>query len=73
MVSKNISLIGFNLFFLFDRVEYLQRTMRTLLAWYDKGVVRPVIGAVYPFEKIQDAHEFLQSRQSIGKVVVTIG
>jgi alcohol dehydrogenase len=72
IVSKNISLIGFNLFFLFDKVDYLQQTMRTLMAWYKKGIVSPVIGAVYPFDKMQDAHEFLQSRQSIGKVVVAI-
>lgn len=73
LVSKNISLIGFNLFFLFDKIEYLQKTMRQLLSWYDKGIVKPVIGAVYPFEKIQEAHNFLQSRQSTGKVVITIG
>ncbi len=73
MVSKNISLIGFNLFFLFDKVDYLRQTMRELLSWYAKGIVRPVIGAAYPFEKVQEAHEFLQSRQSIGKVVITIG
>jgi NADPH:quinone reductase-like Zn-dependent oxidoreductase len=73
MVSKNVTLSGFNLYFLFDRIDYLQQAMRKLLAWYDKGVVRPVIGAEYPFEKIQEAHQFLQSRQSIGKVVVMIG
>ena len=73
IVSRNVTLSGFNLYFLFDKVDYLQQTMRKLLGWYDKGIVKPVIGAVYPFEKIQEAHQFLQSRQSIGKVVVTIG
>ena len=73
IVSKNVTLSGFNLYFLFEKVEYLQQAMQKLVAWYDKGIVRPVIGAVYPFEKIQEAHEFLQSRQSIGKIVVTIG
>ena len=72
IVSRNVTLSGFNLYFLFDKVDYLQQSMRKLLAWYDKGVVRPVIGAVYPFEKIQEAHQFLQSRKSVGKVVVTI-
>jgi synaptic vesicle membrane protein VAT-1 len=73
IVPRNVTLSGFNLYFLFDKVDYLQQTMRKLLGWYDKGVVKPVIGAVYPFEKIPEAHEFLQSRKSIGKVVVTIG
>lgn len=73
IISKNVTLSGFNLYFLFDKVDYLHQVMRKLLDWYDRGVVRPMIGAVYPFEKIQEAHEYLQSRQSIGKVVVTIG
>jgi len=73
IVPRNVTLSGFNLYFLFDKLAYLQQTMRKLLGWYDKGVVRPVIGAVYPFEKIREAHQFLQSRQSIGKVVVTVG
>ena len=73
IVPRNVTLSGFNLYFLFDKVDYLQQTMRRILTWYEKGVVKPVIGAVYPFEKIQEAHQFLQSRKSIGKVVVTIG
>jgi NADPH:quinone reductase-like Zn-dependent oxidoreductase len=73
IVPRNVTLSGFNLYFLFDKTDYLQQAMRKLLAWYDKGVLRPVIGAVYPFEKIQEAHQFLQSRQSIGKIVVTVG
>ncbi len=72
MVTKNVTLSGFNLYFLIDKIGYVQQTMHKLLAWYNKGLVRPVIGAEYPFEKIQEAHQFLQSRQSIGKVVVTI-
>ncbi|MCX6133553.1 MAG: zinc-binding dehydrogenase [Ignavibacteriales bacterium] len=73
LVSQNVSLMGFNLYFLFDRVDYLQETMAMLMSWYKKGLVRPVVGAVYPFEKIREAHTFLQSRQSVGKVVVTVG
>ena len=73
IVPRNISLSGFNLYFLFDRIAYLQQAMRKLLVWYEKGIVRPVIGGEYPFEKIQEAHRFLQSRKSIGKIVVTVG
>ena len=72
LVSKNVSFSGFNLFFLFDKTDYLREAMKTMLAWYGQGIVRPVIGAVFPFEKIREAHEFLQSRQSIGKVVVRV-
>jgi len=73
MVTKNVSLMGFNLYFLMDETEILRSAMRTLMHWYEKGIVRPVIGAVYEFDKIPEAQAFLQSRKSIGKVVVTLG
>ena len=73
IVHRNVSLMGFNLYFLLDKASFLQKTMKKLLGWYAKGVLKPVVGAVYPFEKIQEAHEFLQSRRSVGKVVVTLG
>ena len=73
LVSKNVTFSGFNLFFLFDKIAYLHEAMKTILGWYGAGVVSPVIGAVYPFERMREAHGFLQSRRSVGKVVVTVG
>ena len=36
------------------------------------GTLRPKIDSVFPFERTYEAHERLHSRQSIGKVVVTV-
>lgn len=72
MVTKNVSLMGFNLFFVTDKIAYLRKATQQLLRWYEKGILRPVVGAVYPFERLADAQRFLQSRRSVGKVVVTI-
>jgi NADPH:quinone reductase-like Zn-dependent oxidoreductase len=72
MVTRNVSLMGFNLFFLMQKTEYLRRATRQLMQWYDKGILRPVVGSVFPFEHIVEAHRFLQSRKSVGKVVVTV-
>jgi NADPH:quinone reductase-like Zn-dependent oxidoreductase len=73
LVSKNISFAGFNLYFLMEKTSYLSSAMKTLLHLYERGIMYPVIGAVYPFEKIVEAHRFLQSRRSVGKVVVLMG
>ena len=72
LVSKNVTFSGFNLFFLFEKTDYLRQAMKTMLAWYRQGIVKPIIGGTFPFERMGDAHAFLQSRKSIGKVVVTI-
>lgn len=72
LVSKNVSLMGFNLYFLMEKKQYLKTALKILFRLYDRGVLRPLIGAEYPFHKIADAHRFLQSRKSVGKVIVTM-
>jgi NADPH2:quinone reductase len=72
MVTKNLSLMGFNLYFLSQKRSYLRKAREELLRWYAKGIIRPIVGSVFTFDKIVEAHRFLQSRKSVGKVVVTI-
>jgi NADPH:quinone reductase-like Zn-dependent oxidoreductase len=38
-----------------------------------RGTVRPVIDRVYPVNEVRAAHERLESNESFGKVVLTIG
>ncbi len=70
LVGKNKSLIGFNLYFLTEKVDYLQSVTEKLFSLYEAGSIRTVIGATFPFDRIVEAHAFLQSRESYGKVVV---
>jgi len=35
-------------------------------------VLRPVVGAVFPFDRLTEAHALLQGRGSTGKVVVEL-
>jgi NADPH:quinone reductase-like Zn-dependent oxidoreductase len=72
IVSKNVSLAGFNLFFLTHKVEYFGGVLRELMKLYEKKVLQPVIGAKYGFAEIADAQSFLQSRRSFGKVIVVM-
>ncbi len=72
MVSRNRSLMGFNLYFLSHKREYLRRVADELFDLYRKGIVKPVIGATFRFEHIVEAHAFLQSRRSVGKVVIVL-
>jgi len=70
LVAKNVSVMGFNLFFLMHEVDYLREAIGALLKLYQKRVIRPLIGATYRFDQIAEAHTFLQSRKSVGKVVI---
>ncbi len=71
--SRNISLHAFNLFFLASKTDELNAAASALLDLYQRNVLKPVIGATFPFERIADAQACLQSRASVGKVVVLVG
>lgn len=71
LVGRNAGLHGF----------YLGRLMRhdpgvvtaaigELLALWEKGAVRPLVGAEFPLAEIEQAHELVESRRSVGKVVL---
>jgi synaptic vesicle membrane protein VAT-1 len=72
MVAANRTLSGFHLGTLDPAHPYFRTATAEILKLYEHGVLRPFIGATFPFEKIREAHAHLQSRASTGKVVVTI-
>lgn len=52
--------------------EILTRSLTDLMDLYARGQVHPHVGATYPVERAAEALELLRSRQSTGKVVVTL-
>jgi NADPH2:quinone reductase len=41
-----------------------------LLDLWRAGAIRPVVGAEFPLAEVEDAHELVESRRSVGKVVL---
>ena len=70
--SKNVGLFAFNLYFLAYKTAYFRAAWKKILEWHGKGSVKPVIGKVFRFDEIVEAQAFLQSRKSVGKVVVVV-
>ena len=58
--------------YLLDDPPRLLRIWRELTAFVERHGIRPVIGATFPFERMADAHRLIESRQSVGKVVVRV-
>jgi NADPH:quinone reductase-like Zn-dependent oxidoreductase len=73
LLSANKGIFGFNLGTLTGKENYFKEAVMELLKLYEKGVLKPTIGKVFSFEQIVEAHNALQTRQTIGKVVVTVG
>lgn len=50
--------------------EYLQRTIKEVYDYYQKGVLKPTIDSVWSIDHLAEAHTKLESRSTIGKVVM---
>jgi NADPH:quinone reductase-like Zn-dependent oxidoreductase len=72
LLSVNRGIFGFNLGTLTGKEAYFREAADDVLEYYRKGVIRVLIGKTFPFEDIVEAHRYLQTRQSVGKVLVLV-
>ena len=71
LVGRNIGVHGFYLGRLIGRdPELVARAARDVLALWEGGAVRPIVGAEFPLAQAAEAHRLIETRQSTGKVVL---
>lgn len=73
LLGANKGIFGFNLGTLAGKESYFRKAADEVLQWHAKGVLKPLIGRIFPFAQIVEAHRYLQTRQSVGKVMVIVG
>jgi NADPH:quinone reductase len=56
-----------------EKAEATRLFASSVLPLVSRGVIRPVIDRIYPFDEIRDAHERMESNASFGKIVLTLG
>jgi NADPH2:quinone reductase len=67
--SKGI--VGVNLLRIADeRPEIVRRDMEAMVALAASGALTPVVDRAFPAERVAEAHEYVESRRSMGKVVL---
>src|SRR5262245_12917115 len=71
LMNDNRAVIGVNLGHLWDRIEMLRAEMLALLADWQAGRIKPVVGKTFPLTAASAAHRYIQERQNVGKVVLT--
>lgn len=72
LVGRNVGLHGFYLGRLLRfEPEVVGTAVGELLGLWQTGVLRPLVGAELPLDRVEQAHELVESRRSVGKVVLT--
>jgi alcohol dehydrogenase len=67
--DKNKSVMGFNLIYLWDKVELMKKYLSNILKM---NLPKPLIGEVFEFKNLLSAVKKFQTGQTVGKVVVLI-
>lgn len=71
IVGRNVSLAGFYLGRLMRLdPELIGTSLGELLAFWQTGALKPHVGAEIPLDEVERAHELVETRQSVGKVVL---
>ena len=71
LVGRNLGMQGFYLGRLMrHEPELVQEALGELLELWSTGAVKPLIGATFPLERAGEAHELIESRGHVGKVVL---
>lgn len=58
--------------YLTDNKTLSGKIVEEVRSFCDKNGLKPVVGAKYSFDQIADAHAFMQSRKSHGKIVIKL-
>ena len=71
LMNRNRGVFGLNVGHLWDERRQLAPLMEMLFSELRAERLKPVVARTFPLERAADAHRFIQSRQNIGKVVLT--
>lgn len=70
LMNENRSVAGVNMGHLWHEVDRLGAATKHLVELYAQGKVRPHVDRTFSFAQAADAHRFLESGKSVGKVVL---
>jgi len=71
LLNKNRGVFGLNLGHIWHEPEKVAVWMRDILRGVEEGWIRPYVDRTFSFDEVGKAHQYLEERKNIGKVVLT--
>jgi len=69
MIEQNKGILGFNLIWLYDKVELMDKLLKEIDAL---NLPKPYVGHAFKFQELPDAIRLFQSGETTGKVIVEV-
>jgi len=71
LLMSSKSMVAVNMLRIADHKPTLfKKVFKGVMAMTEEGIIKPYIAKTYKADQIAEAHEYLESRQSIGKIVM---
>ncbi len=71
-LAKGLIVKGYTLFEIVNDQARLEKAKTYLLSLFENKQLTPVIDKVFEFDQMQRAHEYMESNQQMGKIVVNV-
>ncbi len=72
MSHKSIGVFAMHLGYLLKDQERTRQCFERMRDFVQKHSIKPIVGKIFPLEKAAEAHQFIESRQSMGKVLLKV-
>ncbi|MEH6345238.1 MAG: zinc-dependent alcohol dehydrogenase family protein [Bermanella sp.] len=71
-LAKGLNIQGYTIFEISQNIEKLNDAKQFLLPLFESGQLIPIIDKEFNFDDIQQAHEYMESNQQVGKIIVNL-
>jgi len=71
-LTKGLTVRGYTMFEIVKNTEQLARGKQYVYEGLQSGKLKPIIDRTFPLDAIVEAHQYMESNQQKGKIVVTI-
>ena len=70
LMNDNKAVVGINLGHMWEQATLMRDWMAQITSWYDEALFRPYVDKVFKFEEAAAAHQYIQDRKNVGKVLL---
>ena len=72
LLAKQLTIRGYTLFEISTNTQRLARAKEFILKGLSDGKLKPTVAKIFPLENVVEAHQYMESNQQIGKIVLTV-
>jgi NADPH2:quinone reductase len=72
LAHKSAAIMATHLGYLLDDPQKMMQIFQELRTFVEAHNIHPIVGKIFPLEEVAEAHRWIESRQSVGKVLLKI-